>query len=122
MLCRLYGAWLPGALVVKILLKAERIIGAVNNSGRPNTLELGLWLSFHYLIGREIGHLPNTHLITLDGRVRFEEDRVFFHRLEIFNLRSIETAPIDSPLPKGWSWQTRGALEPRDLSCQVCFM
>lgn len=97
-------------------------LAAVNNSALPNTLELGLWLSFHDLLGREEGHLPNTHLVTLDGSMRWAEERLFFQRLEIFNMRSIEIAPIDSPLPSDWSWHSRGAIEPRDLSCRDCLI
>ena len=97
-------------------------IGSVYNSEIENSLEIGAWISFHDSIGREEGHLPNTELITLDTRIRLTEERVFLHQLTFFSLQSLEVDPIDSPLSTDWSWQVKGVVEPRDLSCRECLI
>ncbi|MBF0277024.1 MAG: DUF4105 domain-containing protein [SAR324 cluster bacterium] len=95
-------------------------IGGVYNSEQLNALEVAAWTSFHDSLGREDGHLPHSELITLDTRVRLTEEQIYLHQLIFFNLRSIDIAPIDSPLSSAWSWQATGTLEPRDLSCEKC--
>ncbi len=95
-------------------------MGTIHNSELDNALELGTWTSFHDLIGRDTGHVPNTNLTTLDFRIRINEERIYLHRIDFFDLQSIEISPVDSPLPAEWSWQVRGAFEPRDLSCEHC--
>ncbi|MBF0287790.1 MAG: DUF4105 domain-containing protein [SAR324 cluster bacterium] len=95
-------------------------MGAVYNSTQDNSLELGAWTSFHDLLGREAGHVPNTNLTTLDLRIRINDKGVHLHRFNFFDLQSLEISPVDSPLPSAWSWQVKGSLEPRDLKCHNC--
>ena len=97
-------------------------IGGVNNSEIENAVEIGGWVSFHDTIGREAGHLPNTELITFDTRVRLTEERIYLHHFQIVSLQSLEIDPIDSPLSTDWSWQIKGGIEPRDLSCRDCLI
>ncbi len=97
-------------------------IGSVYNSAQANALEIGGWTSFYDALGREDGHLPHAELITLDTRIRLTEKSIFLHHLTFFSLRSIDIAPIASSLASTWSWQAKGILEPRDLSCEKCLI
>ncbi len=94
--------------------------GFVHNTELENALELGAHPSYHDLLGREDGHLPNADLITFDFRLRLSRDEVVLRQLELLNIRSLKVSPTGLPLDSGWSWQFRGGLEPRDLECSRC--
>ena len=83
-------------------------------------MELGIRSSYHDLLGRPDGHLPNTHLETLSVRFRLQKDDLELNMLELFNLRSFDVNLPDLPQTSGISWETRFAFERLDLSCNYC--
>ena len=95
-------------------------LGSFYNPHSGNSLELGFRSSYHDLLGRPDGHLPNTHLETLSARFRLRKNGAELNMLEFFNLRTFDVNLPDLPQTSGISWQTRFALEQRDLSCSSC--
>ena len=95
-------------------------LGSFYNPQSGNSLELGIRSSYHDLLGRPDGHLPNTHLETLSVRFRLQKDDLELNMLELFNLRSFDVNLPDLPQTSGISWGTRFAFERLDLSCNYC--
>ena len=73
-------------------------------------MELGIRSSYHDLLGRPDGHLPNTHLETLSVRFRLQQDDLELNMLELFNLRYFDVNLPDLPQTSGISWETRFAF------------
>ena len=95
-------------------------LGIVHNPTTGEGLQVSLWSSYHDLLGREDGHLPNAQLVTLDLGIRTTNNDTAIEHFTFFDIQSIETAPTGLPGDVGWSWRTRGSLEREHLACFPC--
>ena len=94
--------------------------GVFRNSALHRLYEIGIWSSYHDLLGPSAGHILGSHLTTLDLRVRSDGKRTWIGQFELFQVRELVAnstglAPLTGP-----AWQVRAAYEQRHLSCFDC--
>jgi hypothetical protein len=90
-------------------------IGAVSNRDLGGTIEIGIRTSYLDLIGNGNGQLENANLTTADGWIRFNEEKVFLHRLDLINLQNYNLSKTGLPGDGGLAWRFRMGWEREDL-------
>ncbi|MGK5092347.1 DUF4105 domain-containing protein [Deltaproteobacteria bacterium TL4] len=95
-------------------------LGAVSNPDFGSALQLGAWTSYHDLIGRTEGHLPNMQLVTADLLLRVTEDQINVEQFTFVDIQALNPNPTGLPGETGWSWGVHASLERQDLSCFPC--
>ena len=90
-------------------------IGVVSNRELGGTIEIGIRTSYLDLIGNGDGQLENANLTTADGWIRFNEEKVFLHRLDLINLQNYNLSKTGLPGDGGIAWRIRLGWERVDL-------
>jgi len=90
-------------------------IGATSNREFGGTIEIGMRTSYLDLIGNGHGQLENANLTTLDGWIRFNEEKVFLHRLDLINLQNYNLSKSGLPGDGGLAWRVRLGWERPNL-------
>ena len=91
-------------------------IGATTNHKFGGAIEIGFRSSYIDLIGNGHGQLENGNLTTLDGSIRFNEDTVFFNRLDLINLQNYNLSKSGLPGDGGLAWRIRLGWDRYNLS------
>ncbi len=94
--------------------------GAVYNPELPAALELGIWSSYHDLLGEERGHLPGTEVVTLDLRLQVRQSTTSISSFTLFSIQNLARNPTGIPGDSGFSWHASGVLERDRLDCLDC--
>ena len=90
-------------------------IGAASNREFGGAIEIGIRTSYLDLIGNGQGQLENANLTTADAWIRFNEEKVFLHRLDLINIQNYNLSKTGLPGDGGLAWRFRLGWERVDL-------
>ena len=82
-------------------------IGAASNREFGGTIEIGIRTSYLDLIGNGHGQLENANLTTADAWIRFNEEKVFLHRLDQINIQNYNLSKTGLPGDGRIAWRIR---------------
>ncbi len=81
------------------------------NNSKESFTELGIWTSYHDVLGLDIGRVFDADLVTLDLRLRTADDEVKLHQLDLIRVRALNGASLALPFFAKWAWGFRLGLE-----------
>ena len=95
-------------------------LGGGGDNENRTYYELGFQPAFHDLMAREDGYAPNSQILGITSRLRYETE-VDEVRVEQFDLINIVSLFPLGAISKQFSWRARAGWErSRDLGCEAC--
>ena len=99
-----------------------RLGAGVQGESAQEYVEVGWRNTYHDFLGDPTGHLPNTELVTLDGRLRISEDQIHLQQLDLLSLRALNISDTKLSALFSWSWEARASFEPETSECSQCLI
>jgi hypothetical protein len=91
-------------------------LGVAYNEILGSSVELGVRSSYHDFLGQEDGYLPNSHLTTLDLRIRANHNQVYLQKLDLVKIQKFGLSPTGISSDKDWSWRFNSGFVRKDYS------